>query len=84
MGWDGNGTLLDDNHAVLAAVNTVCAMYDTSPVTLDEWRAVFSRPILACYEKVLSRALTEADWDVIDQQYHRAYRLDARRYRATR
>jgi phosphoglycolate phosphatase-like HAD superfamily hydrolase len=74
--WDWNGTLLDDNHAVLAAVNTVCAMYECSPVTLDEWRAVFSRPILACYEKVLSRALTEADWDVIDQQYHRAYRLE--------
>jgi len=30
--WDWNGTLLDDNHAVLAAVNTVCAMYETSPV----------------------------------------------------
>jgi phosphoglycolate phosphatase-like HAD superfamily hydrolase len=37
---------------------------------------VFSRPILACYEKVLGRALTVTDWDVIDQQYHTAYRLE--------
>jgi phosphoglycolate phosphatase-like HAD superfamily hydrolase len=74
--WDWNGTLLDDNHAVLAAVNSVCAQYGRAAVTLEEWRAVFSRPILACYEKVLAQPLTEADWDVIDRAYHSAYRLE--------
>jgi phosphoglycolate phosphatase-like HAD superfamily hydrolase len=74
--WDWNGTLLDDNHAVLVGVNSVCAQYGRAAVTLEEWRAVFSRPILACYEKVLGRPLTEADWDVIDQHYHSAYRLE--------
>jgi len=74
--WDWNGTLLDDNHAVLAAVNSVCAQYGRAAVTLEEWRAVFSRPIVACYEKVLARSLTEADWDVIDRYYHSAYRLE--------
>ncbi len=74
--WDWNGTLLDDNHAVLVGVNSVCAQYGRAAVTLEEWRAVFSRPILACYEKVLAQPLTEADWDVIDQHYHSAYRLE--------
>jgi phosphoglycolate phosphatase-like HAD superfamily hydrolase len=74
--WDWNGTLLNDNHAVLAAVNSVCAQYGRAAVTLEEWRAVFSRPILACYEKVLGQALTDADWDVIDRHYHDAYRLE--------
>jgi phosphoglycolate phosphatase-like HAD superfamily hydrolase len=74
--WDWNGTLLDDNHAVLAAVNSVCTQYGRGSVTLDEWRSVFSRQILACNEKVLGQALTEADWDVIDRHYHDAYRLE--------
>jgi phosphoglycolate phosphatase-like HAD superfamily hydrolase len=74
--WDWNGTLLDDNHAVLVGVNSVCAHYGRAAVTLEEWRAVFSRPIRACYEKVLAQPLTEADWDVIDQHYHNAYRLE--------
>jgi len=72
--WDWNGTLLDDNHAVLAAVNQVCARYGRAPLTLGEWRAMFSRPLLACYERLLGRSLTLDDWAEIDRTYHDAYR----------
>lgn len=71
--WDWNGTLLDDNDAVVAAVNAVCARYERAPISLAEWRAVFRRPISACYEDLLGRALTEADWAAIDGAYHREY-----------
>jgi phosphoglycolate phosphatase-like HAD superfamily hydrolase len=74
--WDWNGTILDDNEAVLAAVNVVCAGYGRGPLTLDEWRAAFSRPLLACYERILGQSLTVDDWAVIDQRYHAAYRTE--------
>ncbi|MBF6507658.1 HAD family hydrolase [Nocardia farcinica] len=72
--WDWNGTLLDDNHAVVSAVNTVCAEFDREHIDIDEWRAVFSRPLLQCYERLLRRSLDEQDWARIDVLYHDAYR----------
>jgi phosphoglycolate phosphatase-like HAD superfamily hydrolase len=72
--WDWNGTILDDNHAVLAAVNAVCADYGREPVTLDEWRAIFRRPLLDCYSDLLKRPLTATEFTRIDRIYHHAYR----------
>jgi phosphoglycolate phosphatase-like HAD superfamily hydrolase len=72
--WDWNGTLLDDNHAVVAAVNAVCAAYRRPPITLEEWRAVFCRPLDRCYERLLDRTLSAEDWSRIDGAYHRTYR----------
>jgi phosphoglycolate phosphatase-like HAD superfamily hydrolase len=72
--WDWNGTLLDDNDAVVAAVNTVCAAFGREEIDLDQWRAVFSRPLLRCYERLLERRLDERDWVQIDVVYHNAYR----------
>lgn len=72
--WDWNGTLLDDNHAAISGVNTVCARYGRAPVTLDEWRVIFSRPLVRCYERLLGQSLSVADWAGIEQLYHEAYR----------
>ncbi|MEV0681525.1 HAD family hydrolase [Actinosynnema sp. NPDC050436] len=72
--WDWNGTLLDDVHAMLGAVNRVCLHYGRAAVELDEWRAMFSRPLPACYERLLGRALSARDWDDIDVLYHEEYR----------
>jgi phosphoglycolate phosphatase-like HAD superfamily hydrolase len=71
--WDWNGTLLDDNDAVVAAVNAVCARYGRTDISLAEWRAVFRRPIDACYEQLLGRSLTSEDWALIDRAYHEEY-----------
>ncbi|WP_067970536.1 HAD family hydrolase [Nocardiopsis trehalosi] len=71
--WDWNGTLLDDNHANLDAVNAVCAMFGREPVDLDHWRSVFRRPLAACYADLLGRPLTAAEWAEIDDAYHRSY-----------
>ncbi|MEU4802478.1 HAD family hydrolase [Actinosynnema sp. NPDC023587] len=72
--WDWNGTLLDDAHAMLDAVNQVCLRYGRAVVALDEWRAMFSRPLPACYERLLGRALSAVDWTDIDVLYHERYR----------
>ncbi|MBW4721617.1 HAD family hydrolase [Saccharothrix obliqua] len=72
--WDWNGTLLNDTHAVLKAVNRVCTHFGRVEVSLTEWRAMFSRPLVACYERLLSRTLSAADWALIDLLYHEEYR----------
>ncbi|APU19720.1 HAD family hydrolase [Actinoalloteichus sp. GBA129-24] len=71
--WDWNGTLLNDNHAVLEGVNSICRFYRREEVDLDYWRSVFSRPLQACYERLLERPLTEEDWARVDTLYHGAY-----------
>lgn len=72
--WDWNGTLLDDNDAVLSAVNGVCMAFGRQPVSLEEWRVMFRRPIQASYEDLLERDLTEDEWASLDRTYHDAYR----------
>ncbi|QGK69445.1 HAD hydrolase-like protein [Allosaccharopolyspora coralli] len=72
--WDWNGTILDDNDAVVAAVNVVCEAFGRAPVDLDTWRATYSRPLRHCYERLLDRDLDEDDWARVDRLYHEAYR----------
>lgn len=71
--WDWNGTLLDDNHAVLAGVNAVCADFGRPPLTMAQWREAYRRPLDRCYEQLLGQPLTEQDWARIDRDYHTAY-----------
>ncbi|GAA3851261.1 HAD hydrolase-like protein [Saccharothrix violaceirubra] len=71
--WDWNGTLFDDNHAVLAAVNRVCRHYGSPEITIDRWRETFSRPLLQCYEGLLGRSLSDDDWAFIDVIFHEEY-----------
>ncbi|MFD6952366.1 phosphatase [Nocardiopsis sp. TSRI0078] len=71
--WDWNGTLLDDNHANLAAVNAVCELFGRDPVELDHWRSVFRRPLVPCYEELLGRALEDGDWERVEQLYDSSY-----------
>ncbi|MER2093773.1 HAD family hydrolase [Saccharopolyspora rectivirgula] len=72
--WDWNGTLFDDNHAVLSAVNAVCAEFGRAHIDLETWRSIYSRPLWTCYERLLGQSLSEQDWARIDQRYHEVYR----------
>ncbi|SFS67544.1 HAD family hydrolase [Saccharopolyspora flava] len=72
--WDWNGTLLDDNHAVVSAVNEVCTAFDREHIDIDEWRSLYERPLSKCYEQLLRRELDDQDWARIDVLYHDNYR----------
>ncbi|WP_026448878.1 HAD family hydrolase [Actinopolyspora mortivallis] len=72
--WDWNGTLLADNHAVIAGVNAVCSAFGASRVDLEQWRAIFGRPLRRSYERLLGRELGQRDWPTIDRTYHETYR----------
>jgi phosphoglycolate phosphatase-like HAD superfamily hydrolase len=71
--WDWNGTLLDDNHANLAAVNAVCAEFGRPPVELEYWRSVFRRPLIPCYEDLLGRGFEEGEWERAERLYDAHY-----------
>ncbi|MFC7330661.1 HAD family hydrolase [Marinactinospora rubrisoli] len=71
--WDWNGTLLDDNHANLAALNQVCAEFGREPVELEYWRSVFRRPLLACYQELFGRPLADEEWERLNRTYDRHY-----------
>jgi phosphoglycolate phosphatase-like HAD superfamily hydrolase len=72
--WDWNGTILDDNDAVVASVNAVCAAWGRAPVDLDYWRSIYRRPLRDCYAQLLGRDISAADWAAIDRRYHDVYR----------
>lgn len=72
--WDWNGTLLDDNHAVVSAVNEVCTAFGRDHIDIHEWRELYKRPLSKCYEQLLRRELSEQDWARVDALYHDVYR----------
>ncbi|HEY4017243.1 MAG TPA: HAD hydrolase-like protein [Pseudonocardiaceae bacterium] len=71
--WDWNGTILDDNDAVVRAVNLVCAEFGRAPIDLDFWRATYRRPLTDCYTDLLGRLVSADDWALIDRIYHDEY-----------
>ncbi len=71
--WDWNGTLLNDNDAVLAAVNAVCVDFGRASLTWAEWQAVYARPMRVSYEEILERLLDDEEWARVDKLYHERY-----------
>jgi phosphoglycolate phosphatase-like HAD superfamily hydrolase len=75
--WDWNGTLLDDLGLVVEATNASLALFGAGPVTADEHRRDFIRPITAYYEGVVGRPITAAEFVDLDQEFHTAYNSGA-------
>jgi phosphoglycolate phosphatase-like HAD superfamily hydrolase len=71
--WDWNGTLLNDNDAVLAAVNAVCVDFGRASLTWAEWQAVYARPMRVSYQQILQRLLDDEEWARVDKLYHEQY-----------
>lgn len=71
--WDWNGTLFHDIDAVVGATNEVFKAYELPPLTADDFRAVYTRPIWVAYERMLGRPLNEGEWEALDDGFHDAY-----------
>ncbi|HLL68246.1 MAG TPA: HAD hydrolase-like protein [Micromonosporaceae bacterium] len=72
--WDWNGTLLDDFTLVLAATNASVATVGGPPVTADDHRRDFRRPIADYYAHVLGRPVADGEFALLDRAFHDAYR----------
>ncbi|MEW1838486.1 HAD hydrolase-like protein [Nonomuraea angiospora] len=71
--WDWNGTLFHDIDAVVGATNEVFKPYELPEMTVDGFRAVYTRPIWVAYERMLGRPLTEGEWELLDDGFHEHY-----------
>ncbi|MFB7560210.1 HAD family hydrolase [Streptomyces brevispora] len=71
--WDWNGTLLDDNTAVVGATNAAFGEVGVAPISLDQYREMYCIPIPRFYERLMGRLPTEAEWDLMDVAFHRHY-----------
>ncbi|MEU1468782.1 HAD family hydrolase [Streptomyces sp. NPDC005761] len=71
--WDWNGTLLDDNTAVVGATNAAFVEVGLAPITLEQYREMYCIPIPRFYERLMGRLPTETEWELMDGVFHRHY-----------
>jgi phosphoglycolate phosphatase-like HAD superfamily hydrolase len=72
--WDWNGTLLDDLGLVVASTNIALSSAGGTPVTEDEHRRDFRRPIIDYYGSLLGRVVTVEEFAAMDRIFHDEYR----------
>lgn len=71
--WDWNGTLLDDIHVVIDAVNETVSPLGVPTLTVEDHARLFSRPVSVFYERMLGRPITAKEWRQLDDTFHEAY-----------
>lgn len=71
--WDWNGTLFHDIDAVTCATSEVLAEVGMPPITAEEHRRNFTRPVWVFYERLLGRRLADGEFERFDRAFHDAY-----------
>ncbi|MFI1923563.1 MULTISPECIES: HAD family hydrolase [unclassified Streptomyces] len=71
--WDWNGTLFHDNDAIVGATNAAFVELGLEPITLERYRALYCVPVPKFYERLMGRLPTDAEWEVMDDVFHRYY-----------
>ncbi|MGA5900711.1 HAD family hydrolase [Streptomyces venetus] len=71
--WDWNGTLFHDNDAIIGATNAAFAELGLEPLTLEKYRELYCVPVPKFYERLMGRLPTEAEWEAMDDIFHRYY-----------
>ena len=72
--WDWNGTLFDDLHIVVDGVNASLEAIGASlRIDADGYRDNYRRPVRGFYDVMLERAITDAEWDTINERFHDVY-----------
>jgi phosphoglycolate phosphatase-like HAD superfamily hydrolase len=72
--WDWNGTLVEDLPVVVESVNAALGAIGETPITEDDYRAYFTRPVEQFYERLLERLISPDEWDTLDRVFHDQYR----------
>lgn len=72
--WDWNGTLFDDVTAVYGAACEVFAARGLPEVSLDAYRAAYTRPISLFYSRLFGHEFDAAEFSDMDHDFHAAYR----------
>lgn len=72
--WDWNGTLFDDLHIVVEAVNAAIDPFGVPSIDANGYRDHFQRPVQGFYDILLGRPVEDHEWHHIDEVFHEAYR----------
>lgn len=72
--WDWNGTLFDDLHIIVEAVNGSLGELGAPPIDADGYRDHYTRPVNIFYERLLDRPVSDDEWRQIDKTFHDRYR----------
>lgn len=70
--WDWNGTLYDDVHVCVEALNSMLRRRNRQTITVDKYVEVFDFPVKAVYPK-LGFKMEEENWDRMAREYHDEY-----------
>lgn len=71
--WDWNGTLLDDLPVVVESVSRSIAEFGFGPITADDYRDHYTRPVRHFYDSLFARIVTDDEWQVLNATFHDAY-----------
>lgn len=71
--WDWNGTLIADLALTIESVNRALGEFGRPPITADDYRAHYQRPVVRFYERLLGRVLDGPAWDRVNHLYHDHY-----------
>jgi phosphoglycolate phosphatase-like HAD superfamily hydrolase len=71
--WDWNGTLLDDLPIVIEAVNSSIAALGEGPITADDYRDHYTRPVRHFYDRLFGRTISDDDWLRLNAGFHDSY-----------
>lgn len=71
--WDWNGTLFDDHHVVVAAVNASLDRFGIPRIDSAAYRRLFVRPLQVFYGRLFGRDVDEALMAEIDETFQEAY-----------
>ena len=72
--WDWNGTLVEDLPVVVESVNAALAAIGEPPITDDDYRANYTRPVERFYDQLLERPISFDEWETLDRVFHEKYR----------
>ncbi|MEU1851923.1 HAD hydrolase-like protein [Streptomyces sp. NPDC019990] len=71
--WDWNGTLFHDIDAIIGATNAAFGELGLEPLTLEKYRELYCVPVPKFYERLMGRLPTDAEWELMDDIFHRYY-----------
>ena len=74
--WDWNGTLVNDHDVVVDSVNAVMRAFDREPITTDDYRAHYRRPIRHLYEHFLESTVDDELWRRINTEFIAHYQSE--------
>lgn len=71
--WDWNGTLLDDLPIVIEAVNRSLGMLGEGPISANDYRDHYTRPVRHFYDGLFGRTTTDEEWLRLNATFHDSY-----------